>query len=170
MAFVYVCVSSLFWILFFSLAAQKELIVSREWFRSTALRVMSPPRFPCATLLSTLSLSLSPSLLLPPHSLLLLYFTLQPRFVCICAIFPLAHRLTLSCNKKGRKEGRKHKDKACGHMNESNWTRKGEFLSFLFIFYRVNRREGNKNIGYGHTKRKAPLLARSVKLSLFGLG
>ena len=34
---------------------------------------------------------------------------------------------------------------------------------------RKKRRE-EKNNGYGHTKRKAPLLARSVKLSLFGLG
>ena len=30
--------------------------------------------------------------------------------------------------------------------------------------------EKEETNGYGHTKRKAPLLARSVKLSLFGLG
>ena len=30
--------------------------------------------------------------------------------------------------------------------------------------------EKEKYNGYGHTKRKAPLLVRSVKLNLFGLG
>ena len=34
----------------------------------------------------------------------------------------------------------------------------------------TKRNEKEETNGYGHTKRKAPLLARSVKLSLFGLG
>ena len=34
----------------------------------------------------------------------------------------------------------------------------------------TKRKEKEETNGYGHTKRKAPLLARSVKLSLFGLG
>ena len=32
---------------------EKKGVVSGEWFRSTDLRVMSPPRFPCATPLSS---------------------------------------------------------------------------------------------------------------------
>ena len=41
----------------------------------------------------------------------------------------------------------------------------------VFVFGKgTKRNEKEETNGYGHTKRKAPLLARSVKLSLFGLG
>ena len=45
-------------------------------------------------------------------------------------------------------------------------------LVFVFVFFGkgTKRKEKEETNGYGHTKRKAPLLARSVKLSLFGLG
>ena len=62
-------------------------------------------------------------------------------------------------HKEREKEGKKVR------VCESVSTR----LSFFRENVIRNRRE-EKNIGYGHTKRKAPLLARSVKLSLFGLG
>ena len=42
--------------------------------------------------------------------------------------------------------------------------------SFLYEGKGTKRNEKEETNGYGHTKRKAPLLARSVKLSLFGLG
>lgn len=45
-----------------------------------------------------------------------------------------------------------------------------EHKTFFFRENVIRNRREEKNIGYGHTKRKAPLLARSVKLSLFGLG
>ena len=169
-AFVYVCVSSLFWILFFSLIAQKELIVSREWFRSTALRVMSPPRFPCATLLSTLSLSpLSLFAVAAPFFVAALFYNTATVCVHKCHFFPLAYRLTLS---PGKKDEGSHVVTWINQNEQGKMSfiqRKLNFFSFLFLFS-INRREENKNIGYGHTKRKAPLLARSVKLSLFGLG
>ena len=43
---------------------------------------------------------------------------------------------------------------------------------FLYLYFGkgTKRNEKEDTNGYGHTKRKAPLLARSVKLSLFGLG
>ena len=45
------------------------------------------------------------------------------------------------------------------------------FCIFIFVFGKgTKRKEKEETNGYGHTKRKAPLLARSVKLSLFGLG
>ena len=43
-------------------------------------------------------------------------------------------------------------------------------LVFVFFGKGTKRKEKEETNGYGHTKRKAPLLARSVKLSLFGLG
>ena len=43
-------------------------------------------------------------------------------------------------------------------------------LVFVFFGKGTKRNEKEDTNGYGHTKRKAPLLARSVKLSLFGLG
>ena len=42
--------------------------------------------------------------------------------------------------------------------------------SFLYEGKGIKDNEKEETNGYGHTKRKAPLLARSVKLSLFGLG
>ena len=44
------------------------------------------------------------------------------------------------------------------------------FLCFFEGKGTTKRNEKEETNGYGHTKRKAPLLARSVKLSLFGLG
>ena len=66
-----------------------------------------------------------------------------------------------TCTKKGKRRERKWESvSVCTRLS-----------NFFFLLENVikNRREEN-NIGYGHTKRKAPLLARSVKLSLFGLG
>ena len=45
-----------------------------------------------------------------------------------------------------------------------------QFLYLYFFGKGTKRNEKEETNGYGHTKRKAPLLARSVKLSLFGLG
>ena len=45
-----------------------------------------------------------------------------------------------------------------------------QFLYLYFFGKGTKRKEKEETNGYGHTKRKAPLLARSVKLSLFGLG
>ena len=45
-----------------------------------------------------------------------------------------------------------------------------DILLFLYEGKGTKRNEKEETNGYGHTKRKAPLLARSVKLSLFGLG
>ena len=46
------------------------------------------------------------------------------------------------------------------------------FISPFFFYEGEGIKDNGKEEtnGYGHTKRKAPLLARSVKLSLFGLG
>ena len=44
------------------------------------------------------------------------------------------------------------------------------FFFFLYEGKGIKYNEKEETNGYGHTKRKAPLLARSVKLSLFGLG
>ena len=55
----------------------------------------------------------------------------------------------------------------CNNNNNNN----NNNNSCICIFGKgTKRKEKEETNGYGHTKRKAPLLARSVKLSLFGLG
>ena len=55
----------------------------------------------------------------------------------------------------------------CNNNNNNN----NNNNSCICIFRKGSKRnEKEETNGYGHTKRKAPLLARSVKLSLFGLG
>ena len=105
--------------------------------------------------------------------------------VCRCVVLCLCQRLLLCFFLISREFSPFHRRKKAifslittkkGKRRERKWecvsvcTRLSNFF-FFFLLENVirNRREEN-NIGYGHTKRKAPLLARSVKLSLFGLG